>query len=439
MMRWIRTPVALVASVLALSGASTVAAQTDTATTSFDVNGLKVILRRNTANDVVAANLFLLGGTQQLTPATQGIESFLLNASELGTKLFPKAAARRTLAQLGSAISVAPREDWTVFGTTTIRSAFDSTWAVLADRIMQPTLDSADVELVRDRMLSRIRLAEHSPDPVVNRLADSLAYVGHPYGFDPDGNESSLQSITLSALRNYQASQMVTTRMLLVVVGNMDRARLEPLVQQTLGRLPKGNYTWSPPPQPSTLGRALVVREAQLPTNYLLGYYSGPAARDPDYNALRIATAVLSGRFFTEIRSRRNLSYEVEAPFIERALSNGGVYVTTTDPNQTLELMRGEIDHLQRELIDPNGLDRLVQQFITDFFLKNETNGDQATFLARAQIYQGDYRAANRFVDDLRRVRPEDVRRVARQYMHDFRFVYLGKPDALSRSLISQF
>jgi zinc protease len=429
----------LVAATFCVSTPTIAEAQTDTATTSFDVNGLKVILRRNTANDVVAANVYLLGGTQQLTPATQGIESFLLSASELGTKLFPKAAARRTLAQLGSTIVVAPREDWTLFGFTTIRSAFDSTWAVLADRIMEPTLDSADVELVRERMLSRIRLAEHSPDPLVNRLADSLAYVGHPYGFDPDGNESSLQSITLSALRNYQATQMVTTRMLLVVVGNMDRARLEPLVQKTLGQLPKGSYSWSPPPQPSTLGRALVVREAQLPTNYLLGYYPGPSARDPDYNALRIATAVLSGRFFTEIRSRRNLSYEVEAPFVERALSNGGIYVTTTDPNQTLQLMHGEIDHLQRELIDPNGLERLVQQFITDFFLKNETNGDQATFLARAQIYQGDYRAANRFVDDLRRVRPEDVRRVARQYMHDFRFVYLGKPDALSRSLITQF
>jgi zinc protease len=424
---------------VSLSIATIAGAQTDTATTSFDVNGLKVILRRNTANDVVAANLYLLGGTQQLTPATQGIEAFLLSASELGTKLFPHQAARRTLAQLGSTIVVAPREDWTMFGFTTIQSAFDSTWAVLADRIMQPTLDSADVELTRNRMLSRIRLAEHSPDPVVNRLADSLAYVGHPYGFDPEGNESSLQSITLSALRNYQASQMVTTRMLLVVVGNMDRGHLEPLVQRTLGLMPKGSYTWAPPPRPSVLGRALVVREAQLPTNYLLGYYPGPSARDPDYNALRIATAVLSGRFFTEIRSRRNLSYEVEAPFVERALSNGGVYVTTTDPNQTLELMHGEIDHLQRELIDPNGLDRLVQQFITDFFLKNETNGDQATFLARAQIYQGDYRAANRFVDDLRRVRPEDVRRVARQYMHDFRFVYLGKPDALSKSLLTQF
>jgi zinc protease len=429
--------VTLVSSVVALPQQA--GAQVDTSTTSFDVNGLKVILRRNTANDVVAANVYLLGGSQQLTPATQGIEAFLLSASELGTKTFPHDAVRRITAQLGSNIIIAPRDDWTVFGFTTIRSSFDSTWTILADRLMAPTLDSVDVERVRERMLSRIRLADNTPDPLVNKLADSLAYVGHVYGFSPEGNESSLQSITLAALRNYQATQMVTSRMLLVVVGNIDRARLEPLVQSTLAQLPRGNYTWSPPRQPPPLGRALVVREAQLPTNYLLGYYAGPAARDPDYQALRIATAVLSGRFFTEIRSRRNLSYEVEAPFVERAISNGGLYVTTTDPNTTLQLMQGEISHLQREMIDPHGLERLVQQFITDYFLKNETNADQATFLARAQIYQGDYRAANRFVDDLRRVRPEDVRRVARQYMHDFRFVYLGKSDALSRALIAQF
>jgi zinc protease len=414
-------------------------AQSDTGTTSFDVNGLKVILRRNTANDVVAANVYLLGGTQQLTPAIQGIEAFLLEASERGTKTFPRETLRQQLARLGSTIGIEPSEDWTLIGFTTTRAVFDSTWAILADRLMAPTLDSSEVELVRARMISAVRDAENSPDPLVSRLADSLAYVGHPYGFSPDGTESSLRSIRLTDLRNYQATQMVTSRMLVVIVGNVDRARVEQLVQSTLAQLPHGNYSWSPPHAPAQLGRALVIHEAQLPTNYIRGYYIGPAARDPDYQALRIATAVLSGRFFTEIRSRRNLSYEVEAPFVERAIASGGVYVTTVDPNTTLQLMRAEIDRLQRELIDPRGLERLVQQFITDYFLKNETNGDQATFLARAQIYQGDYRAASKFVDDLRRVRPEDVRRVAKQYMHDFRFVYLGKPDLLSRALIEQF
>ena len=414
-------------------------AQNDTATVAFDVNGLKVILRRNAANDVVAANMYLLGGTQQLTPATQGIEALLLQASERGTKRFPGAATRQIIARLGTQFDIVPQEDWTVFGFKSITTTFDSSFSVFADRLLAPSLDSNEVELVRSRMMTAARESRLVPDPLVNQLADSLAFVGHPYGFTPNGNESSLYSISLAQLRNYEASQMVTSRMLLVVVGNIDRARLEPLVQRAFGAVQRGTYAWSPPHGAARLGRALLARPADLPTNYILGYYAGPSARDPDYQALRIACAVLNGRFFTEIRSRRNLSYEVDAPFLERALSSGGVYVTTVDPNQTLRLMRSEITRLQTELIDPRGLDRLVQQFITDFFLKNETNGDQATFLARAQIYQGDYRTAGRFVEELRRVSPEDVRRVAQTYMRDFRFVYLGKLEVLDRSLVDQF
>lgn len=430
---------ALAALAVALGAASRAPAQTDTGTTSFEVNGLNVILRRNTANDVIAANVYLLGGTQQLTPATQGIELMLLRVTEYGTKRFPGDLGRQIVARLGSVVNITPSEDWTVFGFTSIRSTFDSTWAVFADRLVAPTLDSTQVEQVRARMLTAARAAATSPDPIVSHLADSLTFMGHPYGFSPEGNAATLQSITLGQLRRYQATQMVTSRMLLVVVGNIDRSSLEQLVGRTLGQLPRGSYTWSAPHGPATRGRALVVRDAQLPTNYLLGYYAGPPATDPDYPALRLATAILSGRFFTEIRSRRNLSYEVDAPFLDRAIATGGVYVTTVEPNQTLQLMHIEIDRLKGELIDPRGLERLVQQFITDYFLKNETDADQATFLARAQIYRGDYRAASHFVEDLRRVQPEDIRRVARAYMHDFRFVYLGKSDALSRSLIDQF
>jgi len=411
----------------------------DTATSMFEVNGLRVIVRRNTANDVIASSLYLLGGARQLTPATQGIEGFLLAASERGTTHYPGEVVRQQAARLGSSFVVAPSEDWTLFGFTAITSTFDSTWAIFVDRLMAPTLDSSQVELVRARLLSGVRQQTNQPEPLVNHIADSLEFVGHPYAFAPEGNEATLQSITLEALRRYAASQLVTTRMLLVVVGNVDRGKLQRLVQGSLATLPRGSYAWSSPPPAPRLGRAISMRDAQLPTNYILGYFPGPSAQEPDYQALRVTMAVLAGRFFTEIRSRRNLSYEVDAPFLERAVASAGVYVTTVDPNATLQLMRGEITRLQTELIEPSGLERLIRQFITEYFLKNETNGDQATFLARAAIYRGDYRAASQFVDDLRHVRPEDVRRVARQYMHDFRFAYIGARDKLSPDLLNRF
>jgi zinc protease len=304
---------------------------------------------------------------------------------------------------------------------------------------MYPSLDSGEVELVRSQMLGGLQQLRSHPDEELESLADSLMYHDHPYGLSPRGTEQSIARITLAQLRDYQRTQMTTSRLLLVVVGNVERGSLERQVRATLSALPRGTYQWEPPAEMTSRSRALVTEQRSLPTNYIMGYYAGPRAGTRDYQALRVACAVLSGRFFTEIRSKRNLTYAVDAPFLERAIATGGVYVTTVSPDITLTIMRDEIRRLQSETIDPEGLKRLVQQSITDYFLKNETNADQASFLARATLFEGDYRAANRFVEQLREVTPADVRRVAASYMHDFRFVYLGDVSKAPRAIMAQF
>src|SRR6476660_654061 len=121
-----------------------VALALSTATTSFDVGGIQVILRHNDANNVVAANLYLLGGTRQITVGTAGIEPFLLDVSDRGTNKYPRAALRRKMSALGSEIVTAPSDDWTMFGINATTEVLDSTWAIFADRLMNPTIDPAD-------------------------------------------------------------------------------------------------------------------------------------------------------------------------------------------------------------------------------------------------------------------------------------------------------
>ena len=412
----------------------------DTAITmKFDVDGVKVILRRNPANEVIAANLYLLGGARQLTASNAGIEGLLLLASERGTRRFPGASVRQRTATLGSTISIEANDDWSAIGLHAIRSTFDSTWAIMAERVMAPTLAPAEVELAREQLIAGARQRMTQPDDAAEEIADSLLYQQHPYAIPATGTPSSIASITLAQLRAYHAEQFVTSRMLLVVVGNIERTEVERLVRATIAMLPRGSYHWTPPPPPSVTGRALAIDNRPLPTNYVLGYVPGPAATSPDYIALRVATAVLSGRLYTEVRSRRNLSYDVEAQFVERANAVGGLYVTTVDPNAVLRIMRYELSTLQTERVDAENLKRLEQQFLTEYFMKNETNADQANVLARAEVFEGDYRAADRFMANLQRVTPEDVQRVARQYLKDFRFAYIGDAAKLDRSLLLQF
>ncbi len=408
-------------------------------TTRFEVSGLPIILRRNTASDVVAANLYLLGGTRQVTAGNAGIEPFLLVASERGTRRFPGDLARRGIGATGSNIVIDPEEDWTMFGMRSVGASFDSTFMIFADRVTSATLDSGEVELVRAQMLAGARAVRDAPDALVSYLADSAAFAGHPYELEASGTEHSLSRISLAEMRRFREAEFVISRMLLVVVGNVDSARVAGLVARTLGRLPVGTYRWTPPPEAGDRASTITVAERALSTNYIRGYYTGPRAGSKDYQALRVASAVLSGRLFNEIRSKRNLTYAVEAPFVERAIAAGGLYVTTTSPDTTLALMRNEIVRLQTGLLDAEPLAQLVQGFLTEYFLKTETNAEQGDFLARAELYRGNHNVAARFVDELREVTPEDVRRVAEKYMRNVRWAYVGEGKRLTRRRVLEF
>lgn len=410
-------------------------------TTAYDVGGVRVIQRSNHANDVVAVNLYLLGGTRQLTARTAGIEPLYLAASEFGTEHYPKAEARRARAHTGSRIVIEPGVDWTVFGFRGVKQDFDSTWAIFADRLMHPSLDASDVSLVRSQLVGEARARRNTPDELVQMLADSAAFSRHPYGLEPTGTEQSLAGLSADDLQRYVAGQLVTSRMLLVVVGDVPRPQVETLVAATLATLPKGTYAWTMPPVIQPAGTSLTIAHRMLPTNYILGYFNGPLATSADYPAFRVATALLSAQLNSVIREENSLSYAAYAPFLERAAPAGGLYVTTVAPDRVLPLMQTEVRRLQsdRDWLSAPALRQFVEQFITDYFAENETNAAQADFLARAQLYRGDYRTASRFMEDIRRVSPADVRRVSQQYMRNIQFAYLGDSTRIARAQIKGF
>jgi zinc protease len=434
----------LLSAVLAVGVALPLAAPSkrhaaDPMTIAFDASGIRVIQRIDTTSEIVVANLYLLGGTRQVTARNAGIEPFLLEATAWGTRAYPRERLRRQMARLGTSIAIDPEEDWTSIGIRATRTTFDSTWSVFASRVMEPVLDSNDVELVRAQVTSSVAQRRDDPDALLEFLADSFAFAGHAYAQSPVGTEASLGSITLADLRRYHREQFVKSRMLLVVVGNARKENIERLVRQTLGRLPAGEYRWQLPDTLPRRASAVRVVSRPLPTNYVLGYYRGPRAGTKEYRALRVAAAVLTGQLFSEIRSRRNLTYAVDAPFLERSVGAGGLYVTTVNPERTLDLMREELMALRTSRVSDEGLARLVQQFITEYFLNNETAAAQADFLARAELNAGDYRTAQSFADDLRSLTPDDVQSAAERYMREIRFVYLGDSSKVPRRTMERF
>jgi len=412
--------------------------RTDTTTTSYSIDGIRVIHRAGAAN-LVVMNLYLLGGVRNVTPATAGIEPMYLAVSEQGTERYPKDVLRRAMARTGSTIALDATEDWTLFGIRATTEVLDSVWSIFTDRLLRPRLAPADIDFVRNQALSGLRQLNESPDALLDRVSDSLAFQGHAYALSTTGSEASLKALTRDSMLRWKQDWLVKSRMLLVVVGDVPRAKLERMISGSLATLPSGSYTWTMPDTIPARPSSLTVVPRTLPTNYVSGTYRGPRANERDAAALRVASAVLSGQLFSEIRSKNNLTYSASANFHDQALISGNLYVTTTLPDSALKIMREQVLLLQEMTIPTAALAPLIQQFLTEYFLNNETSTAQADFLARAQLYMGDWQAANGFMAALRAVTGEDVRRVARRYLRDVQWVYVGDPSRISRRLAESF
>src|SRR4029077_7003877 len=272
-----------------------------------------------------------LGGTRQITERTAGIEPLLLRAAAHH--------AGRTMDRTGSVVSLEPEPDWTVYGFTGLVADLDSTWRTFADQLVQPELSDDAVAGARRRLLTQARRRYTERDQRRRMIAMRALFRDHPYALDPEGTEASLAALTGEDVRAYAREQLVTSRMLLAVVGAVTRAHVESLVTATLSRLPRGDYRWTLPPQPRTHTPAWLIENRDLPTAYILGLFPGPTPTTGQaYWAFRVATAVLSGQIHYHIREEHSLSYAAFAPFYDQAIPVGGAYVSTPKPDEALAL-----------------------------------------------------------------------------------------------------
>lgn len=405
--------------------------------TEFEVNGLKVILRRRASAPTVSVGLFLRGGVRNLTDKTAGLENLMLMSAIEAGQNFPRQTVRRELARTGSTLGASAGSDFSVISLASTRENFDRMWKLFADVTMKPTFDPADVNRIRDQIVTGLREQETVPDSALDTLEDKIIYAGHPYSIDPIGTPETLAAITPAQLREHHKRSMETTRLLLVVVGDIDAAELKTKVAATLGTLPKGSYQEAVLPALDFSKPSVDVVARQLPTNYIKGDFAAPSLSSSDYYPMRVAMSILANRVFQEVRVKRQLSYAPNADMDNMGANTANIYVTAVDANQAIDVMLKEIQRIKKEPISSDELSGAAGEFLTNYYLKQQTNAAQAGDLARYELIGGGWRNSFDFLNHVREVTPDAVRAAANKYMKNIRFVVIGDPTAINKSLFT--
>jgi predicted Zn-dependent peptidase len=290
---------------------------------------------------------------------------------------------------------------------------------------------------VKTRLVSSLSDDSDEPDTYLQRLQEKVAYAGHPYLNRPEGTAESISKLTAEDLRSYHQRVMQTSQLLLVIVGDLDATQLKPRITATFGKLPRGSYKAPALPPLSFNASTVDVTSRDLPTNYVQGLFTAPSITSADIFPMYVASSLLRDRVFEEVRVKRNLSYAPDAFLRNQAANIGGIYVTAVDANQAVKVMLNEITRLQREPIGKDDITAVIAQFLTTYYIGQETNAAQAAGLAQYELIGGGWRNSLNFLEKLQSVTPADVQRVSLKYMHNIRFVVLGNPTAIDKAVFT--
>lgn len=401
----------------------------------FEINGLKVIVKRRPTAATVAVGLFIKGGVRNLTAETAGLENLTLSLAIEGSKNFPRETLRKELSKMGSVLDVEVIEDYSVVSLASTKVHFDKSWRIFSDVITNPAFDEKDLPIVKDKILTILRSRTISPDNLLDVLQSRYIYAGHPYANDPLGTIENINRFTLKDVQNYYQKIFQTSQWLLVMVGDVDVEDIKKKVADSFGKVPKGDYKQSSLPPLKFDKPTLDVVERKLQTNYVRGVFAAPSVSDPDYYAMKVAISLLQSRLNQEVRVARQLSYAPDAEMNDNEANTASIYVTATDVNQAVKVMLDEVRRMRQEEPNEESFVGLPGFFLTMYYLRLETNAAQVGELARYELVGGGWRNSLLFLDKINQVKPADVQRVAQKYMKNIRFIVVGDPAVIDRKV----
>src|SRR5215510_526316 len=403
----------------------------------FEINGLKVLLKRREGSLTVAAGLFIRGGASNINAENAGIETLMLSAATEASANFPREKMRSELSRMGTVIGSSSNNDYSVLSLASTRMHFDRSWEMFTDVALRPSFTKEDVALVQQRQVVSLSDDTDNPDVYLQKLQERVAYAGHPYLNNTSGTPETVGKLTPEDLRAYHAKLMETSRLLLVIVGDLNPADVKDLVAASFGKLPRGTYKPEAMPQLAFDKSSVEVTPRDLPTNYIQGLFTAPSLTSHDIYAMRIASSMLRDRVFEEVRVKRNLSYAPDAFLRTQAANVGGLYVTAVDANQSIRVMLSEIARLQNEAVSQDDIHAVIAQYLTTYYLGQETNAAQAGELAQYELIGGGWRNSVDFLEKLSAVTPADIQRVSQKYMKNIRFVVLGNPKSIDSGVFT--
>ncbi|HTE01214.1 MAG TPA: pitrilysin family protein [Mucilaginibacter sp.] len=392
------------------------------------VNGVKVIVQPS-GNDIVEIQTIIKGGVQNYPANKSGIESLAMTAlSECGTMRHDKNSFKDQLDKVSAQVYGFSGKDYSVMKMNCIKSDFETVFPLYAEALTQPKFDAKEFARIKQDAINSLKDADGQPDDAIDKYAVKVAFAGRDYAKDPDGTVEIIGKLTPEETKAYYQGILTRSRMLVVVVADLDKSIIEQKVSQLLSGIKQGAPFELKKSFFKVYKNTFSAEKRDLATNYIEGITSGPAPGTPDFNAFNVAMRIFSNRHFLDVRTNNGLSYAPQVWFSNGALAVAKFSVSTTEPDKYITVFDKLVDKVKTEGFNAEEVADMKVTYLTSFYYKQETNSAQAASLASNEVLFNNWHRSLTLVSDVKKLTAEQVSDAFRKYIGNVVWVYQGDP-----------
>jgi zinc protease len=405
-------------------------------------NGLRVLLFPDQTKQTATVNITYLVGSKFENYGETGMAHLLEHM------LFKGSTKHRNIPAELSAHGARPNGttwlDRTNYFETFSATDENMNWALdlEADRMVNSFIAKTELDKEFTVVRNEMESGENNPERVLSERMMSTAYLWHNYGKSTIGNRADVEQVPIDRLQAFYHKFYQPDNSVLTISGKFDPVKILVAVNQKFGAIPKPTrvlppiYTVEPTQDGERTATLRRVGDIQLVSTL----YHIPSGSNVDFEPVEVLQGLLSenpsGLLYKKLVETK-LASRVSG--YDYATKDPGVatFTATLDKDKNLDAAKdvliSTVETFTAEKPTAQDVDRIKTKYLKDIDL--ELNSSENAGLSLSEyIAQGDWRLLFYERDELKKVTPADVVRVAEKYFKPSNrtlgiFIPTPKPD----------
>ena len=402
-------------------------------------NGLRVLVFPDPSKATMTVNMTYLVGSRHEGYGETGMAHLLEHMVFKGSPKHPNIP--QELTEHGASPNGSTYYDRTNYFETFAATEENLKWALdlESDRMVNSFIAKKDLDTEFSVVRNEFESGENSPQNVLMERVLSTAYLWHNYGKSTIGSREDIERVPIVSLQTFYKKYYQPDNAVLLVAGKFEPAHTLTLINQYFAPIPAPARTLAPTytTEPAQDGERLVTLRRPGDVQGVAAAYHIPAGPHPDYAAVDVLLDVLtnepSGRLYKAlITTKKAASQQAYAPALHDP--SFAYFYAEVRQGRSLDsaraVMLATLDAVARQAPTAEEVERAKTKRLKDIELLFQ-NSEQVGLAMSEFVASGDWRLVYLYRDNLRKVTPADVQRVAAAYLKPSnRTVGLFEPDA---------